>query len=70
MSIPRPDRQARKRRPGRPVEPPDGQRVIFKLPGEQLKRLDAAAAEHNVTRSDAIRTAIEEWLARGDRERR
>jgi len=70
MSIPRPDRRARKRRPGRPVELPDGQRVIFRLPGEQLERLDAAAAEHNVTRSDAIRAAIEEWLARGDRERR
>jgi len=69
MSIPRTSARAR-RGPGRPVELPDGQRVIVRLSGEQLKRLDAAAAEHNMTRSDAIRAAIEEWLARGDRERR
>ena len=66
MSIPSPDRQARKRRVGRPVELPDGQRVIFRLSGEQLKRLDAAAAERGVTRSEAIRAAVEAWLVARD----
>lgn len=66
MSIPRPDRQARKRRPGRPVELPDGQRVIIRLAGEQLARLDAAAEERGVTRSEAVRAAVEAWLAARD----
>lgn len=66
MSIPRPDRQARKRRPGRPVELPDGQRVIIRLSGEQLARLDAAAEERGVTRSEAVRAAVEAWLAARD----
>lgn len=66
MSIPRPDRQARKRRVGRPVELPDGQRVIVRLSGEQRERLDAAAAERGVTRSEAIRAAVEAWLAARD----
>lgn len=64
MSITRMDKRPRRRGPGRPVELPDGRRVIVRLSGEQLERLDAAAAERNVTRSEAIRAAIEEWLAR------
>lgn len=47
---------------GRPVELPDAQRIIIRLSGEQLDRLDAAAERRGVTRSEWVRAAIEAAL--------
>lgn len=55
---------------GRPPTLDNPTRVIVRVGSNQLQDLDAAAQEARITRSEAIRWAIEEWLAsrpEGDR---
>ena len=51
-----------KRGPGRPRT---GERVHIQLPADLLARVDAYAQARGVTRSEAIREGLTDWLDAG-----
>lgn len=54
----------------KPLDPADAgpsARLYVRVPAALLERLDAALAGGEATRSEALRTALEEWLERRER---